>query len=84
MFGLSVLYLMVLVFCLFQNHKTVKQIIYWFDPALENFHIDMDRVSKLGSVLNKNCIQLIGFEVVLQKLKILNFLGSLSGLQILT
>lgn len=51
-FGLSVLYLMVLVFCLFQNHKTVKQIIYWFDPALENFHIDMDRVSKLGSALH--------------------------------
>lgn len=44
-FGLSVLYLMLLVFCLFQNYKTVKQIIYWFDPELEHFHIDMDRVS---------------------------------------
>jgi len=42
-FGLSVLYLMLLVFCLFQNYKTVKQIIYWFDPELEHFHIDMDR-----------------------------------------
>lgn len=38
---------MLLVFCLFQNYKTVKQIIYWFDPELENFHIDMDRVSFL-------------------------------------
>ncbi|XP_046686687.1 phosphatidylserine synthase-like [Homalodisca vitripennis] len=42
-FGFSVLYLMLLVFCLFQNYKTVKQIIYWFDPELEHFHIDMDR-----------------------------------------
>uniref|UniRef100_A0A1B6C6S3 Phosphatidylserine synthase n=1 Tax=Clastoptera arizonana TaxID=38151 RepID=A0A1B6C6S3_9HEMI len=42
-FGLSVLYLMVLVFLLFQNHKTVMTMIYWLYPELENFHIDMDR-----------------------------------------
>lgn len=42
-FGLSVLYLMALVFLLFQNYKTVKKIMYWLDPELENFHIDMDR-----------------------------------------
>lgn len=43
-FGLSVLYLLCLIFLLFQSYKTVKEIIYWIDPKLEKFHIDMDKV----------------------------------------
>ncbi|XP_075212588.1 phosphatidylserine synthase 1 homolog l(3)77CDf isoform X2 [Lycorma delicatula] len=42
-FGLSVLYLLSLVFLLFQNYKTVMSILYWIDPELEHFHIDMDK-----------------------------------------
>ncbi|KAI1305373.1 Phosphatidylserine synthase 1 [Halotydeus destructor] len=42
-FGLSVLYLMVLLFILFQNYKTVKSIIYWFYPDLETFRIDSEK-----------------------------------------
>lgn len=45
LFGLSVLYLMFLVFLMFQNHKTIMQIFKWFDPSLEDFHINMDKVS---------------------------------------
>lgn len=62
-FGLSVLYLMLLVFCLFQDYKTVKQIIYWFDPGLKNFHIDMDRVSmdKIAFILYLYYILIISY-----------------------
>lgn len=42
-FGLSVLYLMFLLFLMFQNYKTIMGIFYWFDPDLENFHINMDK-----------------------------------------
>ncbi|XP_014259977.1 phosphatidylserine synthase 1 isoform X1 [Cimex lectularius] len=42
-FGLSVLYLLCLMFLLFQNYKTVKHILVWLDPKLEHFHIDMDK-----------------------------------------
>ncbi|KAK9510432.1 hypothetical protein O3M35_005222 [Rhynocoris fuscipes] len=42
-FGLSVLYLLCLLFLLFQNYKTVKYILVWLDPKLEHFHIDMDK-----------------------------------------
>lgn len=42
-FGLSVLYLLLCIFLLFQNLETVQNIIYWFDPDLRNFHIDMDK-----------------------------------------
>ncbi|KAL1123906.1 hypothetical protein AAG570_001676 [Ranatra chinensis] len=42
-FGLSVLYLLSLIFLLFQTYKTVKSIFVWFDPKLEHFHIDMDK-----------------------------------------
>lgn len=44
LFGLSVLYLMGLLFLMFQNYKTIMGILYWFDPALRNFHINMDKV----------------------------------------
>ncbi|XP_075212592.1 phosphatidylserine synthase 1 homolog l(3)77CDf isoform X6 [Lycorma delicatula] len=44
-FGLSVLYLLSLVFLLFQNYKTVMSILYWIDPELEHFHIDMDKIA---------------------------------------
>lgn len=42
-FGVSVLYLLGLLFLLFQNYKTVKSIIYWFDPDLRNFKIDNEK-----------------------------------------
>nr|CAG4650125.1 EOG090X05CZ [Sida crystallina] len=42
-FGLSVLYLIALQFLLFQDYKTVRGIVVWADPELENFHIDMDK-----------------------------------------
>ncbi|XP_066138807.1 phosphatidylserine synthase [Euwallacea fornicatus] len=42
-FGLSVLYLLGCLFILFQNKDTVNKIIYWLDPSLKDFHIDMDK-----------------------------------------
>ncbi|GLG99754.1 Phosphatidylserine synthase 1 [Gryllus bimaculatus] len=42
-FGLSVLYLMALVFLLFQNYKTVRALLLWIDPSLKDFHIDMEK-----------------------------------------
>lgn len=42
-FGMSVLYLMGCLFILFQNLHTVKNMLYWFDPKLRDFHIDMDK-----------------------------------------
>ncbi|CAH0557565.1 unnamed protein product [Brassicogethes aeneus] len=42
-FGMSVLYLLGCLFILFQNYHTVKTILYWFDPKLKEFHIDMDK-----------------------------------------
>lgn len=42
-FGLSVLYLLALLFLLFQSYSTVNSILYWIDPSLRNFHIDMDK-----------------------------------------
>jgi phosphatidylserine synthase 1 len=43
-FGLSVLYLMALLYILFQNYKTVKSIMYWFYPDLQSFRIDSEKV----------------------------------------
>lgn len=43
-FGASVLYLLALLFLLFQSYSTVYEIMYWIDPNLRNFHIDMDKV----------------------------------------
>ncbi|KAJ8918419.1 hypothetical protein NQ315_008116 [Exocentrus adspersus] len=42
-FGMSVLYLLGCLFILFQNYRTVKNILLWFDPKLKDFHIDMDK-----------------------------------------
>nr|CAD7430244.1 unnamed protein product [Timema monikensis] len=42
-FGMSVLYLMGLLFMLFQSFKTVNSILYWIDPSLKDFNIDMDK-----------------------------------------
>lgn len=47
LFGVSVLYLMFLQFLMFQNHKSIMEILYWFDPTLRNFHIDMDKVGRI-------------------------------------
>lgn len=44
-FGLSILYLLALLFLLFQDYKTARGIFLWIDPKLKNFHIDMDKVS---------------------------------------
>lgn len=43
-FGMSVLYLLGLLFLLFQSYKTVNGILVWIDPSLKDFHIDMDKV----------------------------------------
>lgn len=42
-FGASVLYLLLLLFVLCQNYRTVKAIMYWFSPDLQNFTIDMEK-----------------------------------------
>ncbi|KAJ9593912.1 hypothetical protein L9F63_014672, partial [Diploptera punctata] len=42
-FGMSVLYLLGLLFLLFQSYKTVNGILVWMDPSLKDFHIDMDK-----------------------------------------
>ncbi|XP_058801027.1 phosphatidylserine synthase isoform X2 [Phymastichus coffea] len=42
-FGSSVLYETFLLFMLFQNYKTVRNIFVWIDPSLANFRIDMDK-----------------------------------------
>lgn len=44
LFGLSVIYLLLLQFMMFQNYKTIMNIFYWFDPNLKDFHINMDKV----------------------------------------
>lgn len=44
-FGLSILYLLALLFLLFQDYKTAKGIFLWIDPKLKDFHIDMDKVT---------------------------------------
>lgn len=44
-FGISVLYLMALMFVLFQNFTTVRAILYWLSPELRNFSIDKEKVS---------------------------------------
>ena len=40
MFGISLLYLFVVVFVLFQKRSDVLEVIYWFDPNLRGFDID--------------------------------------------
>ncbi|KAK9709407.1 Phosphatidyl serine synthase [Popillia japonica] len=42
-FGLSVLYLLSMLFLLFQNIKTIRSILIWLDPSLQNFHIDSEK-----------------------------------------
>ncbi|CAK1549854.1 unnamed protein product [Leptosia nina] len=42
-FGMSVLYLLALLFLIFQSYSTVYDIMYWIDPKLRNFHIDMEK-----------------------------------------
>ncbi|XP_071453597.1 phosphatidylserine synthase-like [Hetaerina americana] len=42
-FGLSVLYLLALLFLLFQRYSTVRGILVWMDPKLQNFSIDMEK-----------------------------------------
>lgn len=42
-FGLSTLYLLALLFLLFQDYGTARRIILWLDPKLKEFRIDMDK-----------------------------------------
>ncbi|CAL1281479.1 unnamed protein product [Larinioides sclopetarius] len=42
-FGVSVVYLLVLLFILFQSYDTVKSIMYWFYPDLVHFRIDSEK-----------------------------------------
>lgn len=43
-FGFSVIYLLFIIFLMFQNYKVIMEIFYWLDPSLRNFQIDMDKV----------------------------------------
>lgn len=43
-FGFSVIYLLFIMFLMFQNYKAIMEIFYWIDPSLRSFHIDMDKV----------------------------------------
>lgn len=43
-FGVSVMYLLFIIFLMFQKYTVIMEIFYWFDPSLRNFHIDMDKV----------------------------------------
>lgn len=42
-FGMSVLYLLALQFLMFQSHKTIMNILYWFDDDLRHFDINKDK-----------------------------------------
>ncbi|CAH1117934.1 unnamed protein product [Phaedon cochleariae] len=42
-FGMSVLYLFICLFVLFQNYQTVRSILLWLDPKLNEFSIDLDK-----------------------------------------
>lgn len=46
-FGVSVMYLLFIIFLMFQKYTVIMEIFYWFDPSLRNFRIDMDKVSYL-------------------------------------
>lgn len=62
--GLSVIYLLGLLFILFQSYDTIKSIMYWFYPDLIDFRIDTEKVkcisfwffSGLVIIKNKNKI----------------------------
>uniref|UniRef100_A0A336LUN2 Phosphatidylserine synthase n=1 Tax=Culicoides sonorensis TaxID=179676 RepID=A0A336LUN2_CULSO len=43
LFGLSVLYLLLVMFLMFQSYETINGIIYWFFPELKDFHIDDEK-----------------------------------------
>lgn len=45
LFGLSVLYLLLLMFLMFQKYETIMGVLHWFFPELKNFHIDQEKVS---------------------------------------
>ena len=47
-FGISVIYALVLIFILFQNYQTLKSILYWFYPELQHFRIDSEKVNLLA------------------------------------
>lgn len=43
LFGMSVLYLLGIMFLMFQSHEQIMDILYWFDGSLRDFHINMDK-----------------------------------------
>lgn len=71
-FGLSVLYLMFLLFLMFQNYKTIMGIFYWFDPELENFHINMDK--EYGVNCSEISVQKL-WDVTIDVFALAHFLG---------
>ncbi|XP_063866842.1 phosphatidylserine synthase-like isoform X1 [Scylla paramamosain] len=42
-FGLSILYMLLLLFIIFQDYRTVRSMFEWLFPELKNFTIDMDK-----------------------------------------
>lgn len=49
-FGISILYLMALMFILFQDYKTVRGMLVWLSPDLKNFSIDGEKVGIFNGV----------------------------------
>ena len=41
-FGSSVLYLLLLQFLIHQDYETVRSLILWIDPSMQNYTIDME------------------------------------------
>lgn len=78
-FGMSVLYLLGLLFLLFQSYKTVNGILIWIDPSLKDFHIDMDKIA--FAHLLPNFIECWWDALILDVL-VCNGLGIWVGLQI--
>ena len=42
-FGCSVLYLLIVQFLIHQDYHTVRSLIVWIDPSMENYTIDMEK-----------------------------------------
>ncbi|KAI7686379.1 hypothetical protein SSS_09905 [Sarcoptes scabiei] len=70
-FGISVLYLLMLIFLLFQHYQTVKSMMYWFYPDLQHFHIDSEKQYAV------NCSDISFYRVVdhLDVFALAHFLG---------
>jgi uncharacterized membrane protein len=70
-FGLSVMYLLMVQFLIHQDYATVRSIITWFDPNMANYSIESEKVSKRVSIINIIVIYLI-FVLIYQVILIMH------------